>query len=87
MREGRASASGETRSPEQIPTEELAAAALKILQQAVGIPREALCRETMLITGYKRFLPTHRPWAEAAVDFLLRQGLIVARNDQLSLPS
>jgi len=78
---------GEMRAPEHIPPEEWAAAAGLVIQQAIGLPREELLKQTAILLGFCRFTPKLRSWADAGVTILLKRGLAAERNGNVTVSS
>lgn len=72
-------ASGEgahKRDAKDVPVQEVACAAIAVLQQQVGLPQEDLVRETAKLLGYTRLGNVVRPAMQNGIDFAVHQGKI-----------
>ncbi|HNV68253.1 MAG TPA: DUF3320 domain-containing protein [Candidatus Ozemobacteraceae bacterium] len=81
-----AAADGTTRPPEQIAPEEIAAAALHLLERSVSLPRSELVRHTAAIMGFRRLTPRTQPFFAAGIQVLLDRGLAEADGESVRLP-
>ncbi len=78
---------GSVRPAEQIAPEEMAAAALRLLEQAVSLPRGELMRGTASAMGYRRLTPRTQPFFQAGIQLLLDRGRAEINGEAIRLPN
>jgi hypothetical protein len=77
----------EQRDFDEMPPEEITAAAIHVLQEQVSLPLEQLIRETILVFGYQRSGQTIRRIVGSAIEAAVEQGRIVQNdNGTVRLP-
>lgn len=71
----------EQRAIDEIAPEEIAVAAIHVLQEQVSLPWEALIRETALLFGYQRAGQTIQRIVGSAIEMAIRQGRAVKNEN------
>ena len=74
------------RRPDEIPTIEYANAVRYVLEQQIGLPADALVRETAKLFGFKRINPATQQAVEAGIKLLEARGQCVTRDGVIALP-
>lgn len=82
-REFRLPAAGQRRNADELPPEEVAGAALFVLQSQISLPEEALVREVARLLGYQRTGQQLERRLRRGIALLLQSGQAQAQQDQI----
>ena len=75
----------EQRNIDEVPPEEIAAAATYVLQQQISLPQTDMVRETALVLGFQRTGQTIQKVVEAAITPCLEKGFFCAESGRIRL--